>query len=261
VADTERRSRDGSRASEWRGRLAYASRIDGRSAVRLRILFRGKTTARTLPLPKTCAACPAWVESLDLGPRAVAFVWRNQGSGLGTDGEWNLQLDPLDGSRVHHLADGYVSGACGYVRPLLPTAVGVGAFWTAAGSSCQNTVTDFAEVDARSGRRRIARDSGHLIFGATRDDSATYWLRGDHVPDEDMVDMTTCEARGTDCVIVRASSLHWRSPGKRSDPIPMASKRGECRSSIAILGRWIGAPNALPPRGTSDRLAGGSRNT
>jgi hypothetical protein len=159
--------------------------------------------------------------SLDLGARAAAFVWRSETSDLG-EPEWILQVDPLDGSRAKLLVAGYVSGACGFVRPLDPTAHGRGAFWIATGASCDTTATVFAESDLALQRPRSARDEGHLILGATRDATATYWLRAGSKATVEVPYETSCEGPSADCTITRAASPDWRTlePGRPIGPHP-----------------------------------------
>ena len=155
---------EGRMPSTWRGRLAYVA------GGKLWVRFRGKDESRRLPLPAGAA-----VEVLDLGPRAAVFTWATDDIGFGIGEGWVLQIDPLRGGSKR-MVEGYISGACGFVRPFSPTAAGVGAFWVAGGATCDVTKTIFGEADLHYAHPRSATAAGHLILGATRDRTATYYL-------------------------------------------------------------------------------------
>jgi hypothetical protein len=106
------------------------------------------------------------------------------------------------------------------VRVRAPAAVGVGAFWVASGATCDVTKTIFAEADVRYAHPRSATAPGHLILGATRDATATYYLSAAPHAVADVPDPTSCE--GTTCVIVRVKALRWRdrTPGRHFGPHP-----------------------------------------
>jgi hypothetical protein len=200
---------EGRRPSTWRGRLAYVA--NGKLWVR----FRGKDESRRLPLPAHAA-----VEALDLGPRAAVFTWTTDDVGFGIGEGWVLQVDPLRGG-TKRMVEGYISGACGFVRPMTPTAAGVGAFWVASGATCDVTKTIFAEADLHYLHPRSATVPGrHLILGATRDATATYYLSARPHAVGDVPDPDSCE--GTPCAIVRVKALPWRdrTPGRPFGPHP-----------------------------------------
>ena len=199
---------EGRMPSSWRGRLAYVA------SGKLWIRFRGKDESRRLPL-----ALGAAVEALDLGPRAAVFTWDTEDVGTGIGEGWVLQIDPLRGG-MKRMVDGYISGACGFVRPLTPTAAGVGAFWVASGATCDVTKTIFAEADLHYAHPRSATVLGRLILGATRDATATYYLSAAPHAIGDVPDPDSCER--TSCVIVRANVLRWRdrTPGRPFGPHP-----------------------------------------
>ena len=118
------------------------------------------------------------------------------------------------------MVDGYISGACGFVRPLTPTAAGVGAFWVASGATCDVTKTIFAEADLHYAHPRSATAAGHLILGATRDTTSTYYLSAAPHAVRDVPEPTSCE--DTTCTIVRVKALRWRArtPGRPFGPHP-----------------------------------------
>jgi hypothetical protein len=194
--------------STWRGRLAYVA--GGKLWVRL----RGKDESRRLPLPARAA-----VEALDLGRRAAVFTWGTDDVGTGIGEGWGLQIDPLHGG-TKRMVKGYISGACGFVRPLTPTAAGVGAFWVASGATCDVTKTIFAEADLHYAHPRSATAPGHMILGATRDATSTYYLGAGPHAFGDVPDPDSCEL--TPCVIVRVKDLRWRdrTPGRPFGPHP-----------------------------------------
>jgi hypothetical protein len=199
---------EGRRPSTWRGRLAYVAGGE------LWVRFRGKDESRRLPLPSHAA-----VEALDLGPRAAVFTWATDDVGTGIGEGWVLQVDPLRGG-TKRMVKGYISGACGFVRPMTPTAAGVGAFWVASGATCDVTKTIFAEADLHFAHPRSATAAGRLILGATRDASSTYYLSAAPHAVGDVPDPTSCE--GTTCSIVRVTALRWRdrTPGRPFGPHP-----------------------------------------
>jgi hypothetical protein len=118
------------------------------------------------------------------------------------------------------MVEGYISGACGFVRPLTPTAAGVGAFWVASGATCDVTKTIFAEADIHYAHPRSATIPGRLIVGATRDATATYYLSAAPNTVGDVPDRTSCEV--TTCAIVRVKALRWRdrTPRRPFGPHP-----------------------------------------
>jgi hypothetical protein len=199
---------EGRLPSTWRGRLAYVA--GGKLWVRL----RGRDESRRLPLPKG-----ATVETLDLGSRAAVFTWSTEDVGFGIGEGWVLQIDPLRGG-TKRMVEGYISGACGFVRPLTPTAAGLGAFWIATGATCDVTKTIFAEADLRYAHPRSATAPGHLILGATRDATSIYYLSAAPHAVRDLPDPASCE--GTPCTIVRARAVRWRdrTPGRQFGPHP-----------------------------------------
>jgi hypothetical protein len=192
--------------STWRGRIAY---VHGRDVL---VRLRGKTRPRRM-------ARAARVTSLDLGSRAVVFTADHATRDLG-ETEWTLQVAPLDGERPKTMVSGYVSGACGFVRPIDPTAHGKGVFWVATGASCDTTRTIFAEADLHYRHPRSAGDSEHLILGATRDATATYWLRASAKTRVEVPYPTACE--DVRCTIVRLAQPRWRArtPGRPFGPHP-----------------------------------------
>jgi hypothetical protein len=200
---------EGRRPSTWRGRLAYVA------GGKLWLRFRGKDESRRLPLPAGAA-----VEALDLGPRAAVFTWTTDDIGTGIGEGWVLQIDPLRGG-TKRMVEGYISGACGFVRPLSPTAAGVGAMWVASGATCDVTKTIFAEADLHYAHPRSATTPGHLIIGATRDATATYYLSAAPHAVGDVPELDSCE-RTPSCAIVRVKSPRWRdrTPGRPFGPHP-----------------------------------------
>jgi hypothetical protein len=199
---------EGRMPSTWRGRLAYVA--GGKLWVRL----RGKDESRRLPLP-----AGATVEALDVGSRAAVFTWATDDVGFGIGEGWVLQIDPLRGG-TKRMVEGYISGACGFVRPLTPTAAGIGAFWVASGATCDVTRTIFAEADIHYTHPRSAAAPRQLILGATRDTTATYYLSAAPHAVGDVPDPTSCEH--ATCTIVRARTLRWRdrTPGRPFGPHP-----------------------------------------
>jgi hypothetical protein len=112
-------------------------------------------------------------------------------------------------------------GAHRHAAPqLTPTAAGVGAFWVASGATCDVTKSIFAESDLDYAHPRSATAPGHLIVGATRDDTSTYYLSAAPHAVQDVPEPTACE--DTSCVIVRVSAPHWRdrTPGRHFGPHP-----------------------------------------
>jgi hypothetical protein len=193
---------EGTLPSRWRGRLAY---VRGRE-----LHIDGRTRA----LPRAATQ----VEALDLGPRAAVFTWATErATGIGEG--WTLQLTPLDGSPAKRMVEGYISGACGFVRPYAPTALGVGAFWIASGATCDTTKTIFAAADLHYAHPRSATDPNHLILGAARDATATYWLRGPRTAG-DVPYQTLCQR--VRCTLMREPALRWRArtPGRPFGPHP-----------------------------------------
>ncbi|HWK28775.1 MAG TPA: hypothetical protein VNS09_19600 [Solirubrobacter sp.] len=197
---------EGRRPSMWRGRLAYVA--GGK------LWLRDKQTLRRLPLPTHAA-----VETLDLGPRAAAFTWATKDVGVGIGPGWVLQVDPLRGGS-EEMVRGYISGACGFVRPLTPTAAGVGAFWVQSGATCDVTQAIFAEADVHYAHPRSATVAGQLIVGATRDATATYYLSAAPRSIDGPPNRTSCEH--TACSLIRVKTLPWRprTPGHRFGPHP-----------------------------------------
>jgi hypothetical protein len=216
--------------SLWRGSLAFVRHTDEDFTSHVLLLRAGATAPFALPdgTVRCRVDCDdirilTAVESLDLGPRAAAFVWRQSGGDtFGISDEWFLEVDPLDGSARHELSDGFIDGACGFVYPFAPTAAGVGAFWVASGSTCETTETVFGEVNPATKRRREARERSGLIFGAARDGTTTYWLRASNKVNDRFPSTQACVGVRADCKIVRSTSLPWRTlrRGQRLGPYP-----------------------------------------
>ena len=177
------------------------------------VRLRGKDEPRRLPLPAR-----ATVEALDLGSRAAVFTWTTEDISVGIGEGWVLQIDPLRGG-TKRMVEGYISGACGFVRPLTPTAA-IGAFWVASGAKCDVTETIFAEADLHFARPRGAVAPRQLILGATRDATSTYYLSAAPDPTGGVPDPTSCELTG--CSIVRIRALPWRdrTPSRPFGPHP-----------------------------------------
>lgn len=205
---SERARNRRAKALGWRGRVAYLA------ADKLWLRLRGKSESQRLPLPAR-----ATVETLDLGARAAVFTWTTEDIGFGTGQGWVLQIDPLRGG-TKRMVEGYISGACGFVRPLTPTAAGTGAFWIASGATCDVTKTIFAEADRRYAHPRSAAVPGRIILGATRDATATYYLTTSAQAFQDVPDLTSCQI--TSCTLVRARTLPWRdrTPRRPFGPHP-----------------------------------------
>jgi len=117
---------------------------------------------------------------------------------------------------------GYGSGACGFVKPLAPTAAGVGVFWLAAGASCDVTRTILAEADLHYLHPRSAVVGRRLIIDATRDTTATYWLQSPSATKPEAPYATACDHIA--CTITRGHP-HWHAetPKRHFGPHPGGS--------------------------------------
>jgi hypothetical protein len=160
------------------------------------------------------------VEGLDLGPRAISFVWRQDGGDtVGVDANWTLQVDPISRPKATVLSVGFGDGACGYIYPLSPTTIGLGAFWIAAGSPCDQTITDFALSDRASHRHQVAHIPGRHAYSATLDHGTVYWLRAAHPSGTAYPSPYACVRPAVACQIVASRALPWR-------PVPLRQPLG-----------------------------------
>lgn len=227
VAGTNRPGVSLTTPSRWRGDLAYARRADGSELSQ--VVLRHKGTTRRLRQPAILCDLDCddrdvaiTIEAIDLGARAAAFLWRQDGADTyGIASVWSLIVDPLSGGRMRDLSDGYVDGACGYVLPFAPTVIGAGAFWVAAGSPCDRTQTDFAQELLRPRRFREAKERSGPIFGATRDGDTVYWLRPAKLRSTDQLGYSDlCADPQRRCQIVRSRQLPWHTLKKGKQPGP-----------------------------------------
>jgi hypothetical protein len=181
--------------SMWRGRVAFA-RLARRATVAQVLLFTPSTgRLRRLRHGRIPSDCPfrggcrgskreGEVQQLDLGARAVAFVWDVRAPGVtGVGDGWELRADRLADGASRLFGSGYQSGACGARYPVSPNVAGDVVWFDEIRYLCDKPHTTFLLGDLTTGRYgRSDETSPQLAWQLARDGSAMYSIRGPRPP-------------------------------------------------------------------------------
>ena len=170
--------------SMWRGRVAFARTETGRASVSRVLLAdaRGRGLRR-LPGGSTAEDCARvacapkggrfTVEGLDLGAKAVSFLWSVDGGGVAGDGGWEVRADRLSTGTAFAAGGGFLGEACtggtDLSRPSTPTSDGDAVFYAQLTSACYQAHSDAASVRLGAQRASIAPLPGVVLrasFGA-----------------------------------------------------------------------------------------------
>ena len=148
--------------SIWRGSIAFgrlsprqrkADVMLKRPGRRLKRLGAG-TLAKCF---KQCGPAPPTARPLqmDLGPRALAYLWElNGGRVVGTEYGLELRIARLDGSRAKIASSGHFGGACGFEQPLSPNVAGTAVVYGHAhGGECEESLESIRRFTHRGARR------------------------------------------------------------------------------------------------------------
>ena len=157
--------------------LLYDSR--GRRTTRL----PGGTRFRPSDFVTTPPKTPAAISDIDLGPRALVFVWLRDGREIGgiDNRQWELWLDSRASRRRIAIAAGQIGGD-GYDVLTAPSAAGLGLQWVHAQSARPRSdpsagpASVITSYDASTGAAAEAATSSFAVE-ASRDGAVTWWLR------------------------------------------------------------------------------------
>jgi hypothetical protein len=210
----------------WRGRLAFGRRSPGQRKADI-MLARGRKLKHLGPgtLPPcqelSCDETPstAWPTAMDLGPRALGYLWALSGGDVyGAGYALELRITRLDKRRARIAESGFFGGACEFAEPISPNVSGTTALYGYSyGDVCatggqRNSFRRFSLKRARRAQARPA-GAGHLISLAW-DGPTVYWLRRNRTPAE-------CEAPGANCIteLLRSHNPAFRAiKGGEAEP-------------------------------------------
>ena len=224
LAAISTRSASETTPSIWRGEIAFARRGRRESTARLLLYDLARRRTRRLPAgrkrePGSFAShgpTHAAVSQIDLGPRAVAFVWLlDDGNAPGIDArEWDVRVDSTRSGLVRDLGEGG-AGECDFREPLSPNVIGREVQYLASVSGCGEQggtpeSTFVVAYDLASGDTSRATPT-QFALGLARDGATTWLLRGAGAPvpgpQPAVRNPVTCAQSPTPCELVRARGL------------------------------------------------------
>lgn len=241
-----------------------------RGSHNVRMLLWRKSTRRPVRLRGGTADCPnipeayptcrrgprTGVDALDLGPRSIAYTWRNPQNGYGTAGGIELRtatLRPSGPTIQVPRTNGFV--ADGSLRqPSSPTALangGVGFLLIEEPCFCLHSMLAVAPSDGELWRG--VRPSDAVALGAAFDGDRVYWLRGRKLPlagdIEDPYENGPypCAAPGVDCRLVVSDALPYRAPTLARQQRNVIVTRASPLPITAVPERRSLAKRTLPP--------------
>jgi hypothetical protein len=211
--------------SIWGDSIVFQRRRPGRSASRLLLRPRVGAALRRLAVgsrgPASSTLPSQMVSAIDIGPRAVAFIWVSPVEYGHADVSWELWVDSLRTGRRTPVDFGGI-GECNFFKPRSPNAQGLGVLWIQAEFECGLDPTgSITRYDHRSGQAGRA-ETTDLALEAARDGNTTWWLRGSAVRHGDrgaFEHPELCSASATPCELVRSTSLAF-SPFALPRPYP-----------------------------------------
>jgi len=151
----------------------------------------------------------AWPERMDLGPRAVAYLWILRGGDVyGVGPGLEVRGARLDGSRSRLAQTGFFGGACEFAEVFSPNVSGTRVLYGLAyGDACSGNIRDsFRRFDLTSARRTQAREPGPAtVTSLAWDGTDVYSLRRTGAP-------SNCHAEAPPCPqeLVRFRGLAFR---------------------------------------------------
>ena len=152
--------------SIWRGMVAFGRLSPGQRKADVMLKRPGRPLKRLGPGTlakcfKECGPAPPTARPLamDLGPRALAYLWELRGGMVvGTEYALELRIARLDGSRAKIASSGYFGGACGFEQPLSPNVAGTAVFYGHAhGGECEERHESIRRFTHRGARRSQVR--------------------------------------------------------------------------------------------------------
>jgi hypothetical protein len=182
--------------SMWRGDVAFARTGPAKAGVTVaQVLLWRHRTGRTVRLkhgtvPMGCpystgcagAVRRGEVQQLDLGSRAVAYVWDVAAPGvIGAGDGWELRVDDLRTGKSTNYDSGYQSGACGARYPVSPAVTGRDVWFDELRWLCDVPHTSYVH-GVPGGRRGLLEVQPPLMWQMAADGSTTYSIRGPRPP-------------------------------------------------------------------------------
>ena len=215
--------------SMWRGRVAFARLAKGARVAQVEVFDPASNRVRRLRHGAMQAACSVdgrcdagapgqgWVQQLDLGARAVAFVWEVRANGvLGAGDGWELRADRLPDGTSRVFGSGYQSGACGARYPLSPAVTSRGIWFDELRWICDVPHSTPVFGDLRSGLVGRGTEVGPQVAWQTAWDGTTmYSIRGTGRAASGL-DTAPCTGAIADCRLIAAES----------PPTPRTDRRG-----------------------------------
>jgi hypothetical protein len=210
--------------SMWHGAIVFQRRLPGHAVSKLLLLSRHATAPRSLPVGAVFdrAQDPRLpgdaVSALDLGPRAVAFVWLANADTGQAPLAWQLWVDTLQPvGRIG--VDSGGEGECAGREPVSPNAhlafEPSSIMFVRASSFCPDVLNPAGEQSSTiikfDWARRTAlqaRTSTPFALEAAADARATWWLRGTAVAlSSEGANPVTCSASGTPCQLMHSEGF------------------------------------------------------
>jgi hypothetical protein len=238
LASVSTRSGSETTPSMWHGAIAFQRRradnpvsqllIRPRHARRLRSLPVGAVARRgqSSPLPGNA------VSALDLGPRALAFVWLAPAEGGHGSLAWQLWVDTLPDARRIGVDSGGI-GECSYQQPLSPNAHlafdRTSIMFVRASSFCGDAPNPVGVQKSTITRYDWARNTiwqartlSPFALEAASDGGTTWWLRGTAAspPSDPGDNPVTCAASGTPCQLIRSQAFIFDNVGLWPPELP-----------------------------------------
>ena len=156
-----------------------------------------------MPAPDARRLATGEIDAVDLGPRAVGFVWRVDGAAFGTGIVREVRAVRLaDGARLL-AGTGYYSGACGARIPTSPSISGTQLTFAEDRIACDVPITRV--VQARIGQTgRQLELPGTLVHRLSDDGGVRYEVHEPAaVPASAALDVGFCRDPARPCSLVR----------------------------------------------------------
>lgn len=177
--------------SMWRGRVAFARMNAGATIAQVMLFTPSSGQVRRLRHGAVPTNCPfkggckgfvsrATVQQLDLGARAVAFVWDVRAPAvIGAGDGWELRADRLSDGASRVFGSGYQSGACGARYPVSPNVVGSLVWFDEIHFNCDTPHTTALVGDIAGDDYGRANETTPLVaWQIVRDGSTEFSIRG-----------------------------------------------------------------------------------